>query len=175
MDACFVCLETSPPLIQPCKCSSWVHPTCFATMMERVSSHATGCPVCTQPYSVQLHLRHVCYTLEYNRTFVCILLFAPSQLAFGASVSVFVARVGGWPLHTLAWVAGVAIAMWAAILTYSVRHHGWPMVQWVRRERYSPTAGRCTHSVALVECVRRRGVEPSASTLTDATDAHAAI
>ena len=166
MNACFVCLENSPPLIQPCNCSSWVHPTCFATMVERVGAHARGCPVCTQPYSVPLHLRHVCYTLEVNRTCICILLFVPTQLALAASVTLYMAYIGLGAPYTLASVLFVCIAIFFIIVI--VRRHGRPRAQWVRHERCSPTAGRCTYGCALVEC--RVGVaEPSVRVAAEAT------
>lgn len=50
MECCFVCCEDTPPLYQVCRCNARIHASCFRSLVMRVPSHQSKCPVCTHVY-----------------------------------------------------------------------------------------------------------------------------
>ena len=48
---CFVCLDASGPLLQPCACRSYVHIRCQRQLLEKTTSCSQGvCSVCKSAY-----------------------------------------------------------------------------------------------------------------------------
>ena len=47
---CFICLQGTGTLLQPCQCNSYVHAECLMRLVQTVPSHAGGCPICKTSY-----------------------------------------------------------------------------------------------------------------------------
>lgn len=82
MPECFVCLETTPPLLSPCACTTSVHPQCLQRLVDSVPAHQKACAVCKHPY------RRV---LQRTHRFVC----APSTLVVVAVDTCLVVQAVG--------------------------------------------------------------------------------
>lgn len=54
---CFVCADSTPPLVRPCRCDSVAHPACIQRIMDEVPAHAEGCAVCKTPYPTKQRVR----------------------------------------------------------------------------------------------------------------------
>lgn len=54
--SCFVCeIDDHRILYRVCRCSTFAHRDCIETVIQRVASHNTNCPVCITPYDVASH------------------------------------------------------------------------------------------------------------------------
>lgn len=54
MKECFVCLDSTPPLYNPCECTMCIHSHCFEELVRRVPSHDGRCPVCLSVYTMSV-------------------------------------------------------------------------------------------------------------------------
>lgn len=112
---CFVCLEASRPLFQPCQCRHHVHAHCFVECIQRVPAHAERCPVCRQAYAVRMHTR--------RRPHCDLLLLELYAMAIGATgglvVLLVLAEPSQWP-HVAFLAVRIMLVSMVAMLWWSV-------------------------------------------------------
>lgn len=97
-DVCFVCLESSPPLLNVCDCKTrYVHLGCQKRLLD-VPSHEGGiCPVCSKRYS---NLDDKPRFVEPSYILAACMLSIPFVILFSAS----------WWMFALWMVQGYAVA-----------------------------------------------------------------
>ena len=129
MRACYICADTSEPLVRTCKCDLLVHKECYERAIKMVPAHRHRCPVCREEHNADVFTQHSFHCTELGPLMVLSDCLAVSMWI---TVGVFHDKDGIW-LYVFLPVACVSTI--AAAFYHFASWRDQPALFCLRRER----------------------------------------